>query len=158
MRTFTSFRGITPENSRYRNTDHLFDLERKRLYGNQTIDGDYEVSVPGANITELDEEERSGYLVELAAPGYEREDFHVSVHNDVMTIKGELHDSRQRSHDSYSRREHNYHTFSRSFSLPDSVDEDNITAKYTNGILAVFVPVLKPVEQTKTPRRIDVGS
>lgn len=157
MRTFTAFTGITPENSRYRNTDHLFDIQRRRLYGDQTIDGDYELSVPGANITEVDEEDRGGYLVELAAPGYEREDFHVSVHNDVMTIKGELQENRRRSHDSYSRREHNYHTFTRSFSLPESADEDNITASYKNGILEVFVPVLKPVEQTKTPRRIEVG-
>jgi HSP20 family protein len=157
MRTFTSFRGITPENSRYRNTDHLFDIQRKRLYGDETIDGEYEVSIPGANITEVDEEERGGYLVELAAPGYEKKDFHVSVHNDVMTIKGELGEDSRRTHDSYSRREHNYHTFSRSFSLPDSVDEENITATYQNGILAVFVPVLKPVEETKTPRRISVG-
>ena len=158
MRTFTAFTGITPENSRYRNTDHLFDIQRRRLYGDQTMDGDYEFSVPRANITEVDEEERGGYLIELAAPGYDKEDFHVSVHNDMMTIKGELHPDRVRSHDSYHRREHNYHTFSRSFTLPDSVDEENITAKYTNGILHVFVPVLKPVAQTQTPRRIEVGA
>ena len=158
MRTFTAFTGISPENSRYRNSDHLFEMQRRKLYGNQTIDGDYEFSVPGANITEVDEEDRGGYLIELAAPGYEKEDFHVSVHNDIMTIKGELHEDRVRSHDSYHRREHNYHNFTRSFTLPDSVDEENITAKYTNGILHVFVPVLKPVEQTKTPRRIEVGA
>lgn len=157
MRTFTSFTGITPENSRYRHTDHLFDIQRRKLYGDSTIDGDHEFSIPGANITQLEEDEREGYLVELAAPGYERDDFHVSVHDDVMTIKGEQHESRQRAHESFSRREHNFHTFTRSFSLPDSVDEDNITATYTNGILSVFVPVLKPVEQTRTPRRINVG-
>ena len=97
MRTFTAFTGITPENSRYRHTDHLFDLQRRKLYGDSTIDGDYEFSVPGANITQLQEDEREGYLVELAAPGYERDDFHVSVHDDVMTIKGEQHESRQRA-------------------------------------------------------------
>ncbi|PPK84398.1 HSP20 family protein [Neolewinella xylanilytica] len=158
MRTFTAFTGISPENSRYRNSDHLFDLERKRLYGNQTIDGDYEMSVPGANITELTDKDKGGYLIELAAPGYEREDFHISVHKDVLTIKGDLDESRRRSHDSYSRREHNYHTFSRSFTLPETTDEDNITANYRNGILEVFVPTLKPVEQTTAPRRIQVGS
>ena len=158
MRTFTAFTGISPENSRYRNSDHLFDLERKRMYGNQTIDGDYEVSVPGANITELTDNDNGGYLIELAAPGYERDDFHISVHKDILTIKGELHESRQRSHDSFSRREHNYHTFSRSFTLPETTDEDNISANYRNGILEVKVPVLKPVEQTTAPRRIQVGS
>ncbi len=158
MRTFTSFTGISPENSRYRNSDHLFDLERKRLYGNQTIEGDYEVNIPGANITELQDEENGGYLIELAAPGYERDDFDISVHKDVLTIKGELHESRRREHSSFSRREHNYHTFSRSFTLPETTDEENISANYRNGILEVMVPTLKPVEQTATPRRIKVGS
>ncbi|MBB4077501.1 HSP20 family protein [Lewinella aquimaris] len=157
MREFTSFRGITPANSRYRHIDHPFEEQRRRLYGNQTMSGDYELNIPGANITELDEENQGGYLIELAAPGYQREDFHISVHNDVLTIKGELHADRVRDHDSFSRREHNFHTFSRSFSLPDSTDEDNITAKYTNGILEVYVPVLRPVAETKTPRRIEVG-
>ncbi|WP_116108251.1 Hsp20/alpha crystallin family protein [Lewinella sp. IMCC34191] len=158
MRTFTAFTGISPENSQYRNSDHLFDLERKRMYGNQTINGDYEVSVPGANITELTDEDMGGYLIELAAPGYEREDFHISVHKDILTIKGEQHESRRRTHDSYSRREHNYHTFSRSFTIPETADEDNITANYRNGILEVKVPTLKPVEETRAPRRIQVGS
>ena len=157
MRTFTAFRGITPANSRYRHTDHLFDEQRRRLYGEATINGEHEMSIPGANITELNEEERGGYLIELAAPGYERDDFEVSVHEDILTIRGQQHDSRRREHDSFSRREHNYHTFSRAFTLPDSADEENIVATYKNGILDVFVPVLKPVEQTRTPRRIAVG-
>ncbi len=158
MREFTSFQGITPANSRYRHIDHLFEEQRRRLYGDQTISGDYELNIPHANITQLEEEERGGYLIELAAPGYQRSDFHVSVHNDVLTIKGELEDNRQRDHSSFTRREHNYHTFTRSFTLPESADEDHITASYVNGILEVFVPVLKPVEQTRTPRRIEVGS
>lgn len=158
MRTFTSFRGISPANSRNRYIDDIFDDTRRRLFGDRTIEGDYELSVPGANITELDEEERSGYLIELAAPGYDHNDFDISVYEDILTIKGELHEDRVRDRDSYSRREHNYHTFSRSFTLPDSVQEDNITAHYRNGILEVFVPVSQPVEQTKSPRRIKVGS
>jgi HSP20 family protein len=158
MRTFTTFRGISPTNSRYRHTDHLFEEQRRRLYGDRTIDNDFELSIPGANITELDTEDRGGYLIELAAPGYDREDFDISVHNDVLTVAGGLHESRQREHDSFSRREHNYHTFSRSFTLPESTDEDNIAATYKNGILEIYVPVRRPVENTQTPRRIQVGS
>ena len=157
MRTFTAFTGISPENSQYRNTDHLFDLQRRRMYGNQTIDGDYEVSIPHANVTELHEENRGGYLIELAAPGYEREDFHISVHQDILSIRGELDESRRREHNSFSRREHNYHTFHRKFTIPETADENNITANYRNGILEIYVPTLKPVEETQTPRRIEVG-
>ena len=158
MRTFTSFRGITPSNARTRNVDHIFDDTRHRMFGDQTIRDGFELSVPAANITELNEETRSGYLIEVAAPGYEKSDFDVSVYEDILTISGELHEDRRRTRDSFSRREHNYHTFSRSFTLPESADENGITANYRNGILHVFVPVLKPVEETKTPRRIEVGS
>ncbi len=158
MKTFTSFRGITPDNSRDRYIDSIFDDTRRRLFGDHTISGGPELTVPGANITETDTEERSGYLIELAAPGYERNDFEISVYDDILTIQGGLEESRLRGPETFSRREHNYHTFSRSFTLPESADEDNIVAAYRNGILEVFVPVLKPINQTKTPRRIEIGS
>ena len=157
MKTFSSFRGIMPDNAHARYIDNLFEDQRRRMFGDHTIRPEHEMTVPGANISEYDEEERRGYLIELAAPGYERGDFDISVHEDVLTIKADLHEDRVRSKDSFSRREHNYHTFTRSWSLPDGVDEDNITATYRNGILDVFVPVLRPVEQTRTPRRIQVG-
>ena len=157
MKTFTAFRGISPDNSRTRYVDNIFEDQRRRMFGDSSIRPEHEMSIPSANITEYDEAEKSGYLIEMAAPGYEKADFDVSVHDDVLTIKAELDDGRIRHHDSYSRREHNYHTFSRSWSLPEGVDEDNITAVYRNGILDVFVPTLRPVEQTRTPRRITVG-
>ena len=158
MKTFSVFRGISPDNSRARYIDSVFDDTRRRLFGDETISGDHEFTIPHANITETDTEARMGYLIELAAPGFDRNDFDVSVFDDILTVKGEIHEDRRRSHSSFSRREHNYQTFSRSFTLPESVDEDNITANYRNGILEVFVPVLRPVSETKTPRRIEIGS
>lgn len=158
MKTFTSFRGLTPNNARTRNIDHIFDDTRRRMFGDHTPGDGFELSVPTANITQFDEPERAGYLIEVAAPGYEKSDFDVSVYEDILTISGELQEDRVRDRSSFSRREHNYHTFSRSFTLPESADETNITANYRNGILHVFVPVLKPVEETKKPRRIEVGS
>ncbi|TXF87794.1 Hsp20/alpha crystallin family protein [Neolewinella aurantiaca] len=157
MKTFTAFRGITPNNVRSRYSDSIFEDQRQRLFGNSTISGDYELSIPGANITQYDEDERNGYLIELAAPGYDKNDFNINVHNDVLTISGELGEDRVRTRDSFHRQEYNYHTFSRSWNLPESVDEDNITANYRNGLLEVFIPVMKPAEETKTPRRIAVG-
>lgn len=157
MKTFTSFQGISPSNVRSRYIDSIFEDQRRRLFGNNTISGDYELSVPTANITEFDDEQRNGYLIEIAAPGYERSDFNVNVKDDVLTISGDLDEGRTRPNDSFYRREHNYHTFSRSWSLPESADDDNITAKYRNGILEVFVPTLKPAEITREPRRIEVA-
>ena len=157
MKTFTAFRGISPDNSRARYTDSLFEDQRRRMFGEHSIRPEHEMSVPSANITQYDEEEKVGYLIELAAPGYEKTDFDVNVHEDVLTITADLHEDRVRKHDTFSRREHNYHTFSRSWSLPEGADEDNILATYRNGILDVFIPVLRPVDQTRTPRRITVG-
>ena len=157
MKTFTSFRGITPDNLRTRYIDSIFEDQRRKLFGDHSIRPEHEMSIPSANITEYDEEERSGYLIELAAPGYDKGDFDINVHEDVLTISGKQADERVRNSDSFRRREHNYHTFSRSWSLPESADDDNIEANYRNGILEVFIPVMKPVEETKTPRRINVN-
>ncbi|MTB50868.1 Hsp20/alpha crystallin family protein [Lewinella sp. W8] len=158
MKTFTSFRGITPSSLRTRYVDSIFDDQRRRLFGDHTIDGSYELSIPGANVTTLDEKDNGGYLIEIAAPGYEKSDFDISVFADTLTIQGEIANDRRRSNDSFSRREYNYQSFSRSFTLPESADEENISADYRNGILAITVPTLKPVEETETPRRIMVGS
>ena len=157
MKTFTAFTGISPDNSLYRNSDHLFENQRHRLYGNQSMRGDYEFNVPRANISQLDEEERTGYLVEMAAPGYDRDDFEISIHNNIMTIEAKLHEDRFRSHETFMHREHAYHTFERKFTLPEHTDEENVTASYDRGILEVFVPVLRPVAQTTAPRQVKIN-
>lgn len=157
MKTFPSLRGISPDNVRSRYIDSIFEDQRRRLFGSNTIQPEHELNIPNANITESTDEKRTGYLIELAAPGYNKEDFNISIDGDYLTISGQLSDERVRDSKSFARREHNFHTFSRAWNLPESCDEDNITANYRNGILEVFIPVNKPIEQTKTPRRIAVG-
>ena len=158
MKTFTSFRGISPDNVRNRYVDNIFEDTRHRLFGDRTIRPGNELSIPSANVTEFEEEERSGYLIELAAPGYENDDFTVEVNDELLTISGALSEDRVRNRTSFRRQEHNYHSFSRSWTLPESIDEENITAGYRNGILEVFLPTHQPIEQTKAPRRIAVKS
>jgi HSP20 family protein len=157
MKTFTSFRGISPDNSRHRHIDGPFGYQRHRMFNDHTITGESEFSIPSANVTEFNESDRNGYLIELAAPGYDRSNFDVSVKDEILTISGTTKEDRQRNHDSFYRREHNYATFTRSWNLPDSVDEEKISAKYHNGILEVFVPTHKPIEMTREPRRIEVA-
>jgi len=157
MKTFTSFRGISPDNSRRRYVDTPFDYQRRRMFNDHTITGDNEFSIPSANVTEFNDTDRNGYLIELAAPGYDRSDFDVNVKDEILTISGSTREDQQRDHDSFYRREYNYATFTRSWNLPDSVDEEKISAKYHNGILKVFVPTLKPAEVTDEPRRIEVA-
>ncbi|WP_020570307.1 Hsp20/alpha crystallin family protein [Neolewinella persica] len=158
MKTFPSLRGITPDSVRSRHIDSIFEDKRRRLFGSHTIQQEHELNIPNANITEENEEKRTGYLIELAAPGYDKGDFDINVNGDYLIISGQLTDDRIRDEASFTRREHNFNAFSRAWSLPESCDEENITAKYRNGILEVFIPVIKPLEQTNTPRRIPVGS
>jgi HSP20 family protein len=111
---------------------------------------DTNTTLPSVNVKEADE----GFEVEMAAPGMEKEDFRIEVNNGFMTISSEK-KSESREEDKkgrYTKKEFCYQSFSRSFSLPVSVDSDKIEAKYDKGILTVSIPKReeskpKPVRQ-----------
>ena len=95
-------------------------------------------NLPSVNLKETD----TKIEVELAAPGMKREDFKVAVDNDILMISSEKEDEKEvvRKKDNYIRREFNYQSFSRTFSLPETIDESKIEANYKDGILHVVVP------------------
>ena len=88
-----------------------------------------------ANISE----DKENYKVEMAVPGFNKEDIHISLENDVLTITSELKPSEQ-NNGSYMRREFGLRNFERSFTLPDTVAMDDISAAVDNGILTVTIP------------------
>lgn len=104
-------------------------------------------SVPRANVSKCPE----SYSVQLAAPGYSREDFDISVDNNVMTIScsGES-DSGIPATSAYTSQEYSYTTFSRSWSLPKGSKSDNISARYDAGILTIQIPVAATDTKTLT--------
>ena len=152
MRPLVNFRAIMPGNVRRRYVDDFFNDNYRYLTDQRRME-DNNITVPSANIREVD----NGYAIELAAPGFNRDEFTVELDNDVLSINGERKIVQADDDRPYSRREHNYMSFSRSFALPDTVDEDGINANYENGILYVSIPVKSDVEQTRAPRRIDIG-
>ena len=93
-------------------------------------------TMPAANIAESDKE----YSIDLAVPGFKKEDFKVKVDKDILTISAETKSESSEEKKEYSRREYNYSSFSRSFRLPDNVKDDAIAAKYDNGILKLSLP------------------
>lgn len=93
-------------------------------------------TLPAANIAESDKD----YSIDLAVPGFKKEDFKVAVDKDILTISAEAKSESAEEKKDYSRREYNYSSFSRSFRLPDNVKDDAITAKYDNGILKLSLP------------------
>ena len=103
--------------------------------------------VPRANVLETDNE----FLVEVAAPGYNKEDFHVELENDMLTVQVEISNSEETEGIRYTRREFSYHSFKRAFYLPKTAEAENIQGAYENGILTVTIP--KKEEARKKPVR-----
>lgn len=102
-------------------------------------------SMPGVNIAESNEH----FLVEVAAPGLKKEDFHVELDNDMLVIQAEISQSDEKKDDNYTRREFSYQSFKRSFYVPNTVEADKIEAKYVDGILRLVIP--KKEEAKKKP-------
>jgi HSP20 family protein len=93
---------------------------------------------PLANISEQPE----SFLLEIAAPGMKKDDFKIHLENNVLTISSEVEDTQEQEKDgnSYTRKEFYYGSFSRSFTLPKSINTDKIMAEYENGVLKVKLP------------------
>ena len=88
-------------------------------------------SLPAVNIKEND----SSFEVEVAAPGYQKTDFKIDIQNGVLHISAETKDEKAEETENYTRKEFSYSSFNRSFSLPENVKEENVTARYENGLL-----------------------
>lgn len=104
-------------------------------------------SSPSVNIRE-DEEK---FVVEVATPGLKKEDLSISVDNEVLTISSVKEGEEQKG---YSRMEFSYQSFSRSFTLPDTVNEEAISASYEHGVLAVSIP---KKEEAKPKPKMEVA-
>ena len=85
-------------------------------------------------------EEDKAFEVHVAVPGMSKDDFKIDLNDNFLTISGERKFNREKKEDNFYSVETNYGTFSRSFTLPENVDADKISAKYVNGILEVTIP------------------
>ncbi len=116
------------------------------------FDSGYESTVPAVNISEGEDH----YKIEFAAPGLSKKDFKIDLQNNVLTVSSESKHEDKEKKKNFMRREFSYSTFSRSFTLPESVDADKIKAKHDNGILNIHIPK-KPEAVEKGPRKIDIS-
>ncbi len=91
--------------------------------------------VPAVNISETD----GHYHIELAAPGLKKKDFKLNLDRNVLTISAEKQSEQTENDKKYNKREYSYSSFVRSFTLPDSADDGNIEAEYTDGVLKINV-------------------
>jgi HSP20 family protein len=92
-------------------------------------------------------ETKDAYHLEVSAPGLNKEDFAVNLDNGILTISYEKKEEAKSADDWKTlRREFNFRSFKRNFTLNDDVNAENIQAKYENGILKVYLPKTEPAQ------------
>ncbi|QEC78227.1 Hsp20/alpha crystallin family protein [Mucilaginibacter ginsenosidivorax] len=118
---------------------------------NDTFFNDHMIArVPAANISETAE----NFHIELAAPGLKKEDFKLNLDRNVLSISVEQVTENNSDKKNYSKREYSYNSFVRSFTLPDSADDNRIEAAYTDGVLKVNIA--KKEEAKTVSRQIEI--
>jgi len=98
-------------------------------------------------------ENKDQIVLEAELPGMKQDDFDLSIENNVITLRGERKFEKTDEGDNYHRVERSYGSFTRSFTLPQTVSAEGATAEYNNGVLRVTLPKR---EETKA-RRIQVS-
>lgn len=118
-----------------------------RLPGNGDTELDWS---PTVDISETPQE----FLIRAALPAVKKEDVKLTVENGMLTLSGERHQKEEQKGEKFHKVESYYGSFSRSFALPDAVDEAKIRAESKDGVLTIHVP--KTVVETKKPTTITV--
>lgn len=110
------------------------------------------INMPSVNIVEC----KDDFRIEVAAPGLSKSDFKINIENNVLNISSEKEESNEENDERYMRREFSYTSFNRSFSLPQTVDSEKVSAKHENGVLTISIPK-KEEAKVKPTRQIEVG-
>ena len=135
----------------------LFDSGWMEKFFNAPMDEFFNLgkvmNVPAVNVAETDKE----FKLTIAAPGLDKKDFKVDAYDDMLTISAE-HEREEKEEKSghFNRREYNYSSWSRSFSLPENCDLGKINAEYKNGELKVAIPKME-VKEPKKVKNISVS-
>jgi HSP20 family protein len=98
--------------------------------------GEYFAWSPATDISETDKE----YLIRAALPAVKKEDVKVTYENGVLTLSGERRQKEEQKDEKFHRVESYYGNFSRTFALPDVIDEEAIKAESQDGVLTIHVP------------------
>ena len=112
------------------------------MFDNDFFGNGLNSDLPSVNIAETND----AFRLEVAAPGFKKSDFDMAVENDVLTISGNVKQEDEKKDENYTRREFRYSSFQRSFTLPESVNTDKISAKYDDGILTINLPKKEEVK------------
>jgi HSP20 family protein len=132
--------------AKWYNNPLFYHMHKFNHEGSQ--DSEYFVR-PSSNVNEKDD----SFQIEMAVPGFSKKEIKISMDKDILTISSEK-DFGKSDDNGYLRREFGGHNFKRSFSIPESVDVDNISAEYKNGILTLTLP---KKEEVKIKKEIQIA-
>jgi HSP20 family protein len=110
------------------------------------------LNMPAVNITE----NKDYFNVSLAVPGMKKDDFKIDIDGNMLTINCEREDSKEEKEAKYTRKEYNYSSFSRSFTLPDDVNREKIDARYEDGVLKLSLPKKEEAKKLAANKHIAV--
>jgi HSP20 family protein len=127
------------------NINTLFD----RFFERPGNGGEGRRWIPAMDLVEKDDH------LELRAdlPGMSEDDVNVEIRDRVLTISGERKDEQEETREGYRRIERAFGRFSRSITLPDGIDPNEVEANFDNGVLVVTIPKPKEAE----PKRVEIG-
>ena len=123
-------------------TLNQFNRELNRLFDDRPSNPRRPTSTswtPQVDVAETDD----SFEVAADIPGVSPEDIEISLHNGLLTIRGERKYDNESSNANFTMRERFLGTFSRQFNLPDSADQETVTAKTNNGVLEITIPKAK---------------
>jgi len=144
--TLVKFQG-----NKNRSVDNWVNEFFNPLFNDSFLSDRFISRVPAVNVSET----ADAYHIELAAPGLEKGDFKINVDGDVLTISAEKKVENTDEGKKYSKREYSYSSFTRSFTLPESIDHGSIEANYKDGVLSVGIA--KKEEAKVASRLIEVN-
>jgi HSP20 family protein len=101
--------------------------------------------LPAVDVSETDGE----MVVRAELPGMSKDNIELSLQDNVLTLKGEKKQEKKEDEENYHRVERNYGSFTRSFTLPATVDQNNIQAIFKDGILEIVLPKAEEAKQKK---------
>lgn len=110
------------------------------------------LTVPAVNITD----DKDGFNVSLAVPGMKKDDFNIDVEGNMLTISCEKEQKKEEKEAKFTRKEYNYSSFKRSFTLPEGVNKEKIDARYEDGVLKLMLPKKEEVKKLQTSKHITV--
>lgn len=122
-------------------------FDNNKFFNNNFFDRSIDQSLPAVNI----KENANQFNIEFAAPGFNKNDFKISIEENVLTISAEKKQEKKETKDHYTRKEFSFNSFSRSFTLPQTVNADKVEAKYDDGILKLNIN--KKEKAKSTPKK-----